>query len=335
MRAETLMATTIVKRTMTMKRLIWCALIGLLLSPAAARAQTEEVVFYHTDAVGSVRMITGPTGNVIARYDFTPFGETWDPQPNSDRLQFGGKEFDAETKLNYFGARYFRPESGRFLSVDPKLGAEVALMDPQRWNRYSYVGNRPTRLVDPDGRGWLGVLFKVGKAAYKGQDIYSSVSSVVEDTSTIFSMDARVGTSDRLWATGGLLVELSGAGDVVSGAKGIASFAMRHGDDAAKLTRRNFRKNLGGVSDGVEEGAHAHHMLPQAKQFSANFQRAGLNIHDPRYGSWWEAQNHLQNAKGYNERWELFFSQTPNASSDQVLEFGRQLASEYGLKIYF
>ena len=213
---------------MAMKLLIGAVVLGILLAPATARAQAEEVVYYHTDAIGSVRMITDPTGAVLARYDYLPFGEPWDPQPNADRLQFGGKEFDTETKLQNFGARYYRPESGRFLSVDPKFGTEVALIDPQRWNRYAYVGNRPTRLVDPDGRGWMGALFKV---VVKGGDVYSSVSGIVEDTSTIFSMDARVGEVDRLWATGSLLVELSSAGDVATGIKGIGSFAMRHMDD--------------------------------------------------------------------------------------------------------
>lgn len=220
-----------------MKPLLWCALLGVLLSPAAARAQADEVVYYHTDAIGSVRMITDATGTVLARYDFAPFGEKWDPQPNPDRLQFSGKERDTETGLDYFGARYYRPESGRFLSVDPKLGIEVALLDPQRWNRYSYVGNRPTRLIDPDGRGWASTLFKVGKALVKGEDVYSAVSGIVQDTSTIFSMDAGVGTGDRLLATGKLLIELSGAGDVAAGARGIASFAMRHADDSGNLSR--------------------------------------------------------------------------------------------------
>jgi hypothetical protein len=52
-----------------MPRFIWCVLIGLLLVPATARAQSEEVIYYHTDAVGSVRMITDSTGAVLARHE--------------------------------------------------------------------------------------------------------------------------------------------------------------------------------------------------------------------------------------------------------------------------
>ena len=61
-----------------MKRLCWIALIGTLLAPAVARAQSEEVVYYHTDAIGSVRMVTDASGVSLGRYDYTPFGQQWE-----------------------------------------------------------------------------------------------------------------------------------------------------------------------------------------------------------------------------------------------------------------
>ena len=318
----------------TMTRLSWIALIGILFAPAAVHAQSEEVVYYHTDAIGSVRMITNAAGVEIDRYDFLPFGERLPPPspPPPDTRQFAGKEQDAETDLDYFGARYYRAQSGRFTSVDPKSDLEIALVDPQRWNRYSYVGNRSTRIVDPDGRGWVSTLFKVGTAVAKGEDLYSTVSSVVEDTSTIFSMDARVGTGDRLWATGDLLMELSGAADVAGGAKHVASMAVRGGGQAAEYAK-SIRKQLGRLTGGIQEAAHAHHMLP--RRFGAIFKRAGLDINDPRYGAWWEAQDHLRNAKGYNKQWEDFFRTNKDATAGEILEFGRALAEKYGVKILF
>ena len=57
---------------MGMKRLIWAVVIGMQLAAAPALAQsTDEVVYYHTDAIGSVRMMTDASGAVILpRYDF-------------------------------------------------------------------------------------------------------------------------------------------------------------------------------------------------------------------------------------------------------------------------
>jgi RHS repeat-associated protein len=63
---------------------------------------------------------------------------------------FTGKERDAETGLDYFGARYFSGAQGRFTSPDP-LMASANVADPQSWNRYSYAGNNPLRYVDPLG----------------------------------------------------------------------------------------------------------------------------------------------------------------------------------------
>ena len=49
-------------------------------------------------------------------------------------------------------ARYYTPAWGRFLSVDPELDVSHALHNPQGWNRYAYVENKPITLTDPNGR---------------------------------------------------------------------------------------------------------------------------------------------------------------------------------------
>jgi RHS repeat-associated protein len=64
--------------------------------------------------------------------------------------KFTGKERDAETGLDYFGARYLSAAEGRFTSPDP-LMASATVSNPQKWNRYNYALNNPLRFVDPDG----------------------------------------------------------------------------------------------------------------------------------------------------------------------------------------
>jgi RHS repeat-associated protein len=59
---------------------------------------------------------------------------------------------DAANARSYFGARYYRAEIGRFTTVDPELNVNAALLDPQRWNRYTYARSNPLRWTDPDGR---------------------------------------------------------------------------------------------------------------------------------------------------------------------------------------
>lgn len=63
---------------------------------------------------------------------------------------FTGKERDAETGLDYFGARYLSAAQGRFTSPDPLLNSGRPEI-PQSWNRYAYTLNNPLKYVDPDG----------------------------------------------------------------------------------------------------------------------------------------------------------------------------------------
>ncbi len=69
---------------------------------------------------------------------------------NGVKQKFTGKERDAETGLDYFGARYMSAAQGRFTSPDPPL-LDQHIDDPQSWNLYAYGRNNPLRYVDPTG----------------------------------------------------------------------------------------------------------------------------------------------------------------------------------------
>lgn len=105
---------------------------------------------FHTDAVGSVRMVTDANGQELERHDYAPFGEP--VQVGTQTSRFAGSERDSESQLGYFGARHHGSLLGRFTAVDPVMSVDDALFDPQRWNRYVYVMSRPLALTDPDGR---------------------------------------------------------------------------------------------------------------------------------------------------------------------------------------
>jgi RHS repeat-associated protein len=138
---------------MTRLRLILAVVTGVLATSVVAHAQTSETVtYYHTDGLGSVRLTTNEAGQVVARYDYLPFGEAWMPPPVPEPRRFGGKERDTETGLDYLGARYYASGNGRFTTVDPLLDIESSLEDPQRWNRYTYALNNPLKYKDEDGR---------------------------------------------------------------------------------------------------------------------------------------------------------------------------------------
>jgi RHS repeat-associated protein len=79
------------------------------------------------------------------------------------RLQFASKERDSEASLDFFGARYMSAAQGRFTSPDPN-SAGASLFDPQSWNAYSYVNNRPLSYVDPGGDVPIPVITGAGGA---------------------------------------------------------------------------------------------------------------------------------------------------------------------------
>jgi RHS repeat-associated protein len=200
----------------------------------------EEVQHYHTDAIGSVRLVTRADQSVAARYDYLPFGQPWQADPGAtETRRYAGLERSAETgagswqPLDYAGARYYHSQTARFMTPDPVFVLDQHIGMPQSWNRYAYVANNPHRYVDPDGRAikLATMAFKVGHALYKGYDVYSTVEGIVDAGGTLISGDAT--RWERLLAAGALAGELSGATDLLRAGKGL----MRVVDDAADASR--------------------------------------------------------------------------------------------------
>lgn len=118
-----------------------------------AMIRDGQAVFYHADALGTIRFLTDAAGRIVATYEVDAFGSLRsglpaDRIPASNPFIFTGREYDPDLGLYYFRARYYDPELGRFLSPDPLLGA---LDTPETLNRYAYALNAPTRYVDPLG----------------------------------------------------------------------------------------------------------------------------------------------------------------------------------------
>ena len=93
--------------------------------------------------MGSNIVLTDDDQNVLARYEYDVFGAIRAETGTSDNTRkFTGKEFDADSKLYYYGARYYDPYIGRFTQRDP-IGDGV--------NWYAYTYNNPLRFIDPTG----------------------------------------------------------------------------------------------------------------------------------------------------------------------------------------
>jgi hypothetical protein len=96
------------------------------------------------------------------------------------------------------------------------------------------------------------------------------------------------------------------------------------------FTKSNCRHNLQ-VRTGEEGvGMDAHHVFPQAEKFSEYFDRAGINIHDPENLRWWPSASHKKAAKAYNDEWRRYFKRSPDATTDEIKNFGTTLMKQYG-----
>ena len=129
---------------------------------------TEEFFKYaHRDHLGSIEVVTDENGNVLDNLAFEPFGsrkmKDWTGNISSIELNallaldwdhprrargFTGHEHLDRTGFIHMNGRVYDPVLGRFLSPDPMVQFPTF---SQSWNRYSYVSNTPTSLIDPSG----------------------------------------------------------------------------------------------------------------------------------------------------------------------------------------
>ena len=122
-------------------------------------APTDHLTFTSLDAPGDA---WGPALDHITVEKLVP---TTGP---GVRHLFTGKERDQETGLDYFGARYLSAAQGRFTSADPTFLNILRVVNPQRWNRYSYAVNNPLKYIDPDGQEAIAIRYPGYQVGIRG-----------------------------------------------------------------------------------------------------------------------------------------------------------------------
>jgi len=108
--------------------------------------QGANTYYYHKDGLGSVVNLTDSAGNVVKSYTYKSFAEIYSESGSlSQPFTFTGREYDTESGLYYYRARYYDPRAGRFLTKDTIgfAGGDV--------NLYRMVQNDPVNWVDLEG----------------------------------------------------------------------------------------------------------------------------------------------------------------------------------------
>jgi RHS repeat-associated protein len=148
-------------------------------NPQGKTPVEKDLYFFHPDHLGSSHYITDTQGQIFEHLEYFPFGETWvEESTNTQRTPylFTGKEFDEETNLYYYGARYYDPRTSVWQSADPSFVHGqyfVDLTNPEHQRKefaplaglpggggvfnsrnfavFTYTHQNPVKLTDPSG----------------------------------------------------------------------------------------------------------------------------------------------------------------------------------------
>jgi len=96
--------------------------------------------------LGSVKNITDSTETIVESYEYDSFGNLIVAPTTGNPYTYTSREYDAETSLYFYRARYYDSTIGRFLTEDPIWDV----------NLYFYVGNDPINFIDPSGNFQMG-----------------------------------------------------------------------------------------------------------------------------------------------------------------------------------
>src|ERR1700688_418839 len=122
---------------------------GAVVDEPLAEIQGSTTDYYEADGLGSIASLSNSAGALATSYVFDSYGKlTASTGSVTNPFQFTGREFDSESGLYYYRARYYDSTVGRFLSQDPSWFVDGP-------NLYPYVRNNPIGYFDPTGLAQL------------------------------------------------------------------------------------------------------------------------------------------------------------------------------------
>ena len=118
---------------------------GLNIDEPLAMLRSGATSFYNADGLGTITSLANTAGSLAQSYTFDSFGkQTASSGSLTNSFRYTAREFDTETSLYYYRARYYDPSVGRFVSEDPAgfFGG---------FDFYNYTKNDPIDFGDPTG----------------------------------------------------------------------------------------------------------------------------------------------------------------------------------------
>lgn len=240
--------------------------------PLARKNSSDVVTYYLADHLGSIEQETNASGAVTLEREYDPWGVA-SQGASTPGYAFTSREWDAEIGLSFYRARYYSPQSGRWLNEDP-----IGLAGGSHLS--AYVANNPTRLIDPFGlcadqpgetfknrviRNLLGLMDMLTLAEPVQAPGIGQADSPVPDRSpdtavliatTLMPVARATNLAKMLQSEAGVAELLAGGGKVMAGAghknpiKDIERLVAQHGGTAPEWVK------ISSTTPGLETHAY-------------------------------------------------------------------------------
>ena len=136
-----------------------------------AKIQDNNIIYFSSDNIGSTSLETDSTGSISFKANYLPFGKELSfSSIGIEKYGFTSKEYDYESNLNYFNARYYNPSNGKFISNDPIYKVNEG--------GYQYVRNNPLTITDPSGT--VSASIQADRGYGRNDDAYIKNSPIQE-----------------------------------------------------------------------------------------------------------------------------------------------------------
>lgn len=284
-------------------------------SQRIAKIRNGNGFYYHTDHLGSSSVITDSMGMEEQGIYYYPYGEI-KTNTGSDvsKYKFTDQEWDAESGLYYYGARYYDPKLARFISADTIVPRPF---NPQALNRYSYVINNPVKYIDPSGHDfglsalvvsafvsmWVSGVTGQGdpvEAAIIGAVSYGTFQGVSTAMPTTYSSTTvNVTASTAAGASGGATGAALNGGNIIEGAAmgagagAFGGYMGQFGGKYAGLVQIGSSALSGGVMADLNGGSFSKGFVSSgiaatASMAAKSFFERNTKVDASDESNWWE-----------------------------------------------
>jgi len=294
------------------------------------------IEYYLHDGHGNVVKLIDEEDNSVQTYEYDAFGNQLNSNTDdTNPFRYCSEYFDDETSTYHLRARYYNPILGRFSQQDSHWNSKNSIYGDKEYedysarvpdyeaiaqssNLYAYCANNPVLYKDSSGEvfgtivdlaSWgisLHDLIKGPSWTNAGFFIYDSIATLLPAI-----------PGSKIYKTVTAFVDVKGFRQFVKG---------------------NFRHNLSMLVDipqGLAKKFEAHHVLPQ--KFIDWFTYQGINIHDPRFGTWVDKDLHHKWSYEYNKKWKEFIApyEKKKINPEKIFDFARELSEIYNFDLNF